>query len=59
VSTSTLAATGDAKLSLSGEALTRCAITATTIIIFSFRVSRGCDLRHRVADSVVDAVAAA
>ena len=24
-------------------------------VIFSFRVSRGCDLRHRVADSVVDA----
>jgi hypothetical protein len=28
-------------------------------VILSFRVSRGCDLRHRVADSVVDAMAAA
>jgi hypothetical protein len=31
----------------------------TVRIILSFRVSRGCGLRHRVADSVVDAMAAA
>jgi len=43
VSTSTLAATGDAKLSLSGEALTRCAITATTaaIVVMTFAFSLG------------------
>jgi hypothetical protein len=28
-------------------------------VILSFRVSRGCDLRHRVEDSVLDAMAAA
>jgi hypothetical protein len=28
-------------------------------VISSCGVSRGCDLRHRVADSVVDAMAAA
>ena len=44
---------------LPGEALTRRAVTVITAVIFSFRVSRGCDLRHRVVDSVVDAVAAA
>jgi hypothetical protein len=26
------------------------------VVIFSFRVSRGCDLRRRVADGVVDAM---
>jgi Domain of unknown function (DUF151) len=34
------------------------AITSTSVI-FSFRVSRSCDLRHRVADTVVDAMSAA
>ena len=29
------------------------------LVILSFRVSRSCDLRHRVADTVVDAMAAA
>ena len=28
-------------------------------VILSFRVSRGCDLRHRVEDSVLDAIAVA
>ena len=31
----------------------------TALVILSFRVSRSCDLRHRVADTVVDAMAAA
>ena len=31
---------------------------ALPAVILSFRVGRGCDLRHRVADSVPDAVAA-
>jgi hypothetical protein len=52
-------ASDEARFPLPGEALTRRAVTVITAIIFSFRVSRGCDLRHRVADSVVDAVAAA
>ena len=32
---------------------------AAVVIIFSFRVSQGCDLRDRVQDSVLDAAAAA
>jgi hypothetical protein len=32
---------------------------ADAIVILSFRVRWSCDLRHRVADSVVDATAAA
>ena len=47
------------RLPLPGAALTRRAVTVITAVIFSFRVSRGCDLRRRVADSVVDAMAAA
>jgi hypothetical protein len=43
---------------LPGEVLTRRAVTVITRIIFSFRVSRGCDLRRRVVDVVVDALAA-
>jgi len=33
--------------------------TLMPCVILSSRVSRGCDLRHRVVDSVVDAMAAA
>lgn len=29
-----------------------------TLVILSFRVSRGCELHQRVADTVIDAVAA-
>ena len=32
---------------------------AAVVVIFSFRVSQGCDLRRRVEDSVLDAMAAA
>lgn len=31
----------------------------TALVISGFRVSRACDLRHRVADTVVDAMVAA
>ena len=31
---------------------------AAVVVILSFGVSRGCDLRHRVVDSVLDAMAA-
>jgi hypothetical protein len=35
------------------------ALALFAAVILSFRVSRGCDLRHRVADSVLDAMPAA
>jgi hypothetical protein len=41
---------------LSGDLTPEC---AAVVIIFSFRVSQGCDLRGRVQDSVLDAAAAA
>ena len=31
-----------------------CIDTADAVVILSVRVSRGCELRHRVADTVVD-----
>jgi hypothetical protein len=44
---------------LPGEELTRRAITVITAVIFSFRVSHGCDLPVLVEDGVVDEWAAA
>ena len=41
---------------ISGDLSPEC---AAVVIIFSFRVSQGCDLRGRVQDSVLDAAAAA
>jgi len=41
---------------ISGDLTPEC---AAVVIIFSFRVSQGCDLRDRVQDSVLDAAAAA
>jgi hypothetical protein len=54
----TRAVPGQVGSALPGEVLTRRAVTVITAFIFSFRVSRGCDLRRRVVDVVVDALAA-
>ena len=46
------------RLALPGEDMTRRAVTIITAIIFSFRVSQGCDLPVLVEDGVVDEGAA-
>jgi len=53
------AAPEQAPFTLSGEVLTRRAVTTVTAVIFSFRVSHGCDLPVLVEDGVVDERAAA
>jgi hypothetical protein len=51
------------RLAASGSQVSRRALRNQgikgSLVIFSFRVSRSCDLRHRVADTVVDAMSAA
>ena len=44
---------------VAGEDLARRAVTVITAVIFSFRVSHGCDLPVLVEDGVVDERAAA